>query len=161
VGKVVVKHSGLGVTDVEISRGLWRETSNNAVIGVEESNIVVSTSLGLGGLGLLGGSVERLDGNSGPRAELLQETVPTGQVDERALLQSRSGHTVTTESTPQSNVGSRESISGDEGAEEEVGVELLEERIKSLEVEGSQGVQLGDPLVLLKAKMRLDTYESR
>jgi hypothetical protein len=161
VSKVVVKHSSLGVTDVEITRGLRGETSHNAVIGVEESNIVASTCLGLGGLGLLGGSVESLNSNRGPRAELLQEPVPTGQVDERALLQSSSSHTVTTESTPQSNVGGRESISGDEGAEEEVGVELLEKRIKSLEVESSQVVQLGDPLVLLDAKMRLDMYESK
>lgn len=140
MSKVVVKHSGLGVTNVQVTRGLWRETSHNAVIGVEKSNIVASTSLGLGRLGLLSSSVESLDSNGGPRAELLQEPVPTGQVDERALLQSSSGHTVTTESTPQSNVGSRESISGDEGAEEEMGVELLEKRIKSLEVESSQVV---------------------
>jgi hypothetical protein len=160
VGKVVVKHSGLGVTDVEITRGLWRETSHNTIISVEQSNVVASTGLGLGDLGLLGGSSETLDSNSGPRAQLLQEPVPTGQVDKRALLQSSSGNTVTTESTPQSNVGSGKSISGDEGAEEEVGVELLEERVESLEVESSQSIQLGDPLILLDAKIMLDLYES-
>ena len=149
MGKVIVEKRGLGVTDVEIARGFWRETGHNAVVSVEKSNVVASTGLGLGDLGLLGSSGEGLDGSGSPWAQLLQETVPTGQVDERALLQSCGRHTVTTESTPQSNVGSRKSISGDEGAKEEVGVELLEERIKSLEVEGSQRVQLGDPVVLL------------
>lgn len=160
MGKVIVEKSGLSVTDVEISRGLWGETCHDAIIGVEKSNVVASTRLGLGDLGLLRGSGESLDSNSSPRAKLLQETVPTGQVDERALLQSRSSHTVTTESTPQSNVCSRKSISGDEGAEEEVGVELLEEGIKSLEVESSQRVQLGDPLVLLCIQNMLDRCES-
>lgn len=40
-----------------------------------------------------------------------------------------------------------------------MGVELLEERIKSLEVEDSQRVQLGDPVVLLYAENKL-IYES-
>lgn len=153
MGKVIVEKGGLGVADVEISRGLWGETSHNAVVGVEKSNVVGSTGLGLGGLGLLGRSSKSLDSNGGPRAQLLQEPVPTGQVDKRALLQSRSSNTVTTESTPQSNVGGRESVSSDEGAEEEVSVELLEDRIEGLEVKGSQSVQLGDPLVLLYVKM--------
>ena len=150
MSKVIVEKGGLGVTDVEISRGLWRETSHNAIVGVEKSNVVGSTGLGLGGLGLLGRSSESLNSSGGPWAQLLQEPVPTGQVDKRALLQSRSSNTVTTQSTPQSNVGSRKSISGNEGAEKEVGVELLEERVESLEVESSQSVQLGDPLILLR-----------
>ena len=147
------------MTDVEIARGLWRETGHNAVVSVEKSTVVASTRLGLGDLGLLGSSGEGLDGSGSPWAQLLQETVPTGQVDERALLQSCGSHTVTTESTPQSNVGSRKSISGDERTEEKVGVEFLEERIKSLEVEGSQRVQLGDPVLLLYVENML-MYES-
>lgn len=156
MGKVIVEKRSLGVTDVEIARGLRRETGHDAVVSVEKSDVVASTRLGLGDLGLLGSSGERLDSRGSPWAQLLQETVPTGQVNERALLQSSSSNTVTTESTPQSNVGSRKSISGDERAEEKMGVELLEERIKGLEVEGSQRIQLGDPMVLLYVENTLD-----
>jgi hypothetical protein len=113
VSEVVVEKSSLGVSNVQVSRRLRREASDNTAIGVLQGNVVAGTLLRLRRLLLLGGSGQRIDGSSGPGAELLQESVPAGEVDKRTLLQSSDSNTVTAEGTPQSDIRGRKRVSDD------------------------------------------------
>lgn len=114
VSEVVVEKSSLGVSNVQISRGLRREASDNTAIGVLQSDVVAGTLLRLRGLLLLRGSGQGVNGGKSPGAELLQESVPAGEVDKRTLLQSSNGNTVTAEGTPQSDIRGRKGVSDDE-----------------------------------------------
>lgn len=71
VGEVVVEKSSLGVSNVQVSRGLGREASDNTAVGVLQSDVVAGTLLRLRGLLLLRGSGQGINGGNGPRAELL------------------------------------------------------------------------------------------
>jgi hypothetical protein len=164
--KVIVEKSSLSVTNVEVStryalvgdrtistagnlRRFGREAGNNPVLGVLKSNVIAGTLLRLGGLLLLGSSVQGFESHRGPGAKLLKETEPTGNVNKGTLLQSSNGDSVAAESTPESDVGRRQRVSDNERTQEKVGVNALENGVESLEIEGGQRIQLRDPLIFL------------
>lgn len=138
-------------------RRLRRKASYDTILSVAESNVVAGTLLGLSHLLLFGSGVQRFNGSSGPRTQLLQETVPAGQIDQRTLLQGGGSHPVSTEGTPEGNVGSGEGVSGYERAQEAVGIETLEDRVECLEVQSIERAQLREPFVLLVQRVPLDT----
>jgi hypothetical protein len=148
--EIIVEKGGLGVTNVEISRRLRGESSDDTVLGTLEGNVVAGTLLGLGVLLLLSSSVHRLHSSVGPGAELLDKPVPASEVNERSLLQRSNGDTVAAEGTPNGKVGGGQRVSDDEGAKQQVGVNALEDRIKGLEIKGSEGVQLREPFGFLE-----------
>lgn len=150
MGEIIVEKGCFGMTNVEISRRLRGEPGHDTLISVQKRNVVVSTAfLALGSLFVLCCGIQRLKGRCGPRTELFQEGKPPSQVDKSPLSDSRDSDTVSAKGTPQGNVSCGKRISDDEGPEKEVGIKALEQRIKGLEVEGSKGIKLRKPLVLL------------
>lgn len=154
MGKIIVQKGSLGVSNVEVSRRLRRESSDHALVGVEERNVVAGTFLGLGSLLLFRRGIQGFQSSDSPWAQLLQKGEPASQVDQISLANSTNGYTVSAESTPQGNVGGRETVSDNERAKDEVIVELLKLRVDCFEVERCESVELGEPFVFLKMLVR-------
>ncbi|KAH3665187.1 hypothetical protein OGATHE_004002 [Ogataea polymorpha] len=129
--KILVQDCSLGVANVQISRWLWRESSNDlAVLRVWEVNfevglvrLLLAAFCGLSNLGKRLG--QKLNHSAKP-VVCLQKLVPSSDVDVDGVLQNRSHHRVRTQCTPRSNVGKRNLIVNYERSEVQVRVQLFE-----------------------------------
>lgn len=153
LGEVVVQEGSLGVTDVKVTTcidvsgnsrgdteryrvngdrslpGLRRESSNDTVLNVGQSNVVVGTSLLLLNLGLaLFKLVLQL------RVGVLEELEPTGDVGMAALAYETDGNLVGAQSSPDLLVDLANGVSAEVGSESEVLVELGDQGTDGLEV---------------------------
>ena len=141
VSKVVGKKGGLGVSDVKVTRGLRKETSDDALVGVLESERIAGTGLGGGGDLGLSGSILGLDVGLDLGVVLLDVSEPSVEVGERAALDEGDGGAVATESEPDLGVEVAKGVAVEVGAQDEVLVESLQAGLDCAEVRSEEGLE--------------------